>query len=407
MFNKNNKRFSNLFAAVLIFSTFMVSMGTTVLADVTGTFSSYVSIRPQTTLSEFALIDFDVENDLNVTYSMSGLRTTLHTHFGIAGVEDVIFSINATLGPFELTSELVFARFPFGWLFPFYNQLHFVKKTAIAELTLGGLTLRNLATFEDTNAFVSLTPAHAFGDVLELEAKTYHGLTFIARTGICMEAAPFSIKKHFGISPFSVNPDCATTPKPTLLFNFQELQITNLHVIYGLTGDLLIRCVDLFNCSMIKTLSLSKGLIPISFSVFSNNLLALGFGGAILSLQSPFSTLTLNIDSAWQLTSANLLIDFVLHPNNNPSRVSLDMDFAPGIGLADTDGDGEAATLILGVERMGLHFQAKGVLAGIAGVHQTATFSLTAPAGLFEFGTSATFSTTGLDIARLVITITF
>ena len=401
------KRLTKFIATTSIALIIILTGSSFVNADVTGTFSTHFSIRPQTTLSEFALINFDIENDLNVTYSMSGMSTTLHTHFGIAGLEDVIFSLNATLGPFELDTELVFARFPFGWLVPFYNTLHFVKKSVTSQLKLGGITLKNLATFEDTNAFVSLSAAHAFGDVLEVKAQSYHGLTLTARTGICMEAAPFSIKKHFGVSPYSVNPDCATTPKPTLIFNFQEFQVSNLHVFYGLTSDLLIRCVDILTCSAIKTVSVAKGLIPISFSVFSNNLLAMGFGGAILNLQSPFSSLKLVIGSTGDLVSANLLVDFTLNPDTNPSRLSIDMDFAPGIGLADTDGDGEAATLMLEVERLGLNLFAKGVLAGVPGVHQTVTLGMTAPAGLFEFSTGATFATSGLVIADLVITMVF
>ena len=387
---------------------FAITMGSIVAsADVTGTFSTHFSIRPQSTLNEFALINFDIENDLNVTYSTAGISTTLHTHFGIAGLEDVIFGLHATLGPFELDTELIFARFPFGWLVPFYNTLHFVKKSVTSQLTLGGITIKNLATFEDTNAFVSLSAAHAFGDVLEVTAQSYHGLKLTARTGICMEAAPFSIKKHFSVSPYSVNPDCATTPKPTLIFNFQEFQVSNLHVFYGLTSDLLIRCVDILTCSAIKTVSVAKGLIPISFSVFSNNLLALGFGGAILNLQSPFSNLTLHIGSTGDLVAANLLVDITFNPEINPSRLSIDMDFAPGVGLADTDGDGEAATIVLAVERLGLDLSAKGVLFGVPGVHQTVTFAMAAPAGLFQFSTGATFSTTGLTIANLVITMVF
>ena len=194
--------------ALLAVGTFV----TTATADVTGNFGTHISIRPQTTVSEISLIDFDIQNELNITAVISGLSTTFHTHFGIAGVEDVQLTTNATLGALDIEARLVFARFAFGSIDPFYDSLHFIKKIVRASIQLGGVSFTNVATFEDTNAFVSQSSAYAFGDVISLAGQTPSGVSISASAGFCMQLVPNSIKKHFRISPYSVNPDCAIDP---------------------------------------------------------------------------------------------------------------------------------------------------------------------------------------------------
>jgi hypothetical protein len=385
----------------------IVAFGANALADVTGTFSTHFSIRPQTTINEFSLLDFDVENDLTANFAFSGLISTFHTHFGIAGIEDVILTFNATLGALDVRTQLVFARFPYLWLVPFYDQLHFVKKSVITSLTIAGITLENLATFEDTNAFFSLTPAHAFGDVFQITGQTYHGTKVVATIGICMDKTPNNIKKHARLSDFSVNPDCATVPKPTLLFDFEQIQILNVPIVYGIHSSTVITCQQILACQLVKTLHIHITPIPMETSIIVSDLFGLQFGGAVILFKAGLATLELRISPTGLLIATNLNFDFILNPDSNPARLALDLDIAPGIGVADTDGDGEAATVLMWIDRLGLQFHAKGVLVGVGPVHQTATFAVSAPAGIFDLSSSATFGISGLVIANMVITISF
>ncbi len=192
-------------------------------AEVTGFFNTHISITPQTTATEVSKIDFDIENDLTVTVSISGLNTTLHTHFGIAGVEDVQLTLAATLGALDITSELVFGRFGAKCAFavgqncivrvdnpvPASDKLRFIKKRVTVNASLGGVTINNLAIFEDTAIGFGPWPSatrFGFGDVLTLSGSTPSGISISLQTGICAEQSPNVIKKHS--FPFTVNPAC-------------------------------------------------------------------------------------------------------------------------------------------------------------------------------------------------------
>ena len=180
-----------------------------VSADVTGTFGPHISLRPQSTISEIELVDFDIQNDLTLTAVISGLRTTLHTHFGIAGVEDVILDFSSTLGALDLSGQLVFARFPAGSFVPRSN-LRFLQKSIWTNISLGGVSFSNHAIFEDTDW--PQTPAFAFGDVIKILGTTPSGIEISGQTGICLDPIPNKIKKH-RIGDYTVNPHCATTPQ--------------------------------------------------------------------------------------------------------------------------------------------------------------------------------------------------
>lgn len=373
----------------------------TAKADVTGSFGTHIALIPQSTASEIELMDIDFQNELNVTAVISGLSTTFHTHFGIAGVEDIIVTSQATLGALDISTTLVFGRFPFGSVDPFYDSLSFIKKAVRASLQLGGVQFTNLAQFEDTNAFVSQTPAYAFGDVVSISGQTPSGISISAATGVCMQQIPNSIKKHFGITPYTVNPDCATEPKPDILFDFETITISGVPVAPNVTGSARINCVTVNACSLVTTFAFSGGVIPFSASLSFTDLLSLSFNGANIVLTSGAGTLTLNIGPDGTLGVVSVAVVATLNPDTNPASLTLTASATPGVGLT-------AATVALSIQRAGLSISIVAVFTGgppaqFSGI----TFSLDVPGPLLSLESDATFSNAGLVRADIWLTISF
>jgi len=389
------------FGVVLVAMLAVGIFVSTAQADVTGTFGTHIALIPQSTASEISLIDFDVQNELNITAVISGLSTTFHTHFGIAGVEDVIVTTNATLGALDIQSMLVFARFPFGDIDPFYDELHFIKKVVTANIQLGGVSFSNTAVFEDTNAFVSQSDAYAFGDVLSIAGQTPSGVSISASAGFCMQLIPNSIKKHFALLPYSVNPDCATTPKPDILFDFETINISGVPVAPSVTGSANITCVTVNACVLTTTFDFAGGPFPFSATLEFTDLLSLDFGGAVIAFTSGPGVLTLEIQPDGTLGVVGVSIVTVLNPDTNPATLVLAANAVPGVGLTD-------AIVDLSIQRAGLTFGMTAVFAGgppaqFAGV----TFSLDVPGPLLSIETETTFDSAGLVLAEIWLTVAF
>ena len=347
---------------------------TTASADVTGSFGTHIAFTPQTTVSEFAPLNFDVQNELNITFAVSGLSTTLHTHFGIAGVEDVILSLSSTLGAFDFDMKLVSARFPFGSVDPFYNELHFVMQRVTAKLNLGGVILSNDSQYEDTNAFINPTTAYAFGNVIQIDGQTISGVTLHASTGVCMQQIPSSIKKHFGVSPWSVSPDCATTPKPDLLFDFERVAVIGIPIAQGVFVDGTLNCIQTSSCAITSLVSLSGTSIPLALSLTFSDIFNLTFGGAELILTGGAGTLAIGISENGSLGAAKVDIQTALNPDTNPAIFSIKSTITPGVGMAE-------AIVDLTIERLGMTFGTRAEwLGGPPATFAGITFSLDIPA---------------------------
>jgi hypothetical protein len=373
----------------------------TAQADVTGSFGTHIALLPQTQASEISLMDIDFQNELNVTAVISGLSTTFHTHFGIAGVEDVQVTSTATLGALDVSTKLVFARFAFGSIDPFYDSLHFIKKVVRASLQLGGVQFTNTAVFEDTNAFVSQTAAYAFGDVISIAGQTPSGISIAATTGICMQQIPNSIKKHFNIVPWSINPDCATEPKPDLLFDFERITISGVPVAPNVTSSAVINCVTVNACSLVTTFAFSGGVIPFSTSFTFIDLLSLDFNGATIVLTSGAGTLSLQIGPDGSLGVVAVSVVATLNPDTNPASLTLTAAAVPGVGLTD-------ATVTLAIQRAGLSISITATFTGGPPAQFSGlTFQLDVPGPLVSLSSNAVFSAQGLLIANIWLTVTF
>ena len=345
-------------AGIILFASLFI-MSMPALADVTGSFETHIAFNPQSTASEISLLDFDIQNALNITAVISGLSISLHTHFGIAGVEDVILSTSATLGALDIQSEIVFGRF-LGSCFPFsvffnscfsnrniFNQivpvadsLLFVKKRFTMSLDIAGISLRNLSIFEDVNfrsgdPLAGQSQEFAFGDVITLAGSTPSGVSLNFQAGICAEKNANVIKKHFW--PYRVNEFCATTPKPDLLFDFEMVTIEGLPVAPNVVAAGMINCVTFQGCDLFVDLAFSGGPIPFSAILTFTNLTAVDFGGAQLIFNSGMATMTIGISSTGSLSFINVDVNATINPDTNPATLSISAAAMPGVGLVDAN----------------------------------------------------------------------
>lgn len=372
--------------------------------DVTGEFGTHVSMQPADSLiaSEISTLLFDIETDVTLTVALSGLRSTFHTHFGLAGLEDVVLTGDAVLGAFDFSSQLVFGRFGYGSITPFYADPHFVEQRVRTRATLGGLQLDNVTAIADTFAFISPNSAHAFGTVFRVRGQTPSGVGVTGETGICMEHAKQRIKKHPDLGNYSVNPHCATSPKPTLLFDFEKFVVEGIPITSGVTVDNTIVCLTTLRCEFKGALHLTGTPIPLEIAFRFPDLFDLSFEGARLSLPLDPVSLDLIVNPDASIAAAIADVSWTLNPDTNPATVDARFELVPGLGFVDVDGDEIAVTLGLSVQRQKLTYQTdvrfgEGAAAGFHSLR----FQANAPLAVGEIHASTTFTLDGLDDGTL------
>lgn len=173
------KRFLSIVAviAILTFGTYQVAQ-----ADVTGVFTIDLTLSPQTNSQEAVPFFFDMQTNLQVFVTVSGLIFGMDLGFGVTGLEFAIISLGTNLGALALRDEFVFAP-PFGcsaptWLGMADNSdggiagqctgtfvgpigssdsvnndagIAFVKKRVDLQLDIAGISFGVLALFEDVD----------------------------------------------------------------------------------------------------------------------------------------------------------------------------------------------------------------------------------------------------------------
>jgi len=312
-----SKKFLGFTLALLLAFGFY---GAVAKADVTGSFGinlgfapidcRYLTLAdPDTGLIYFfydqpceeTVYKFDLQTDLNINITVSGLTMGIHSHAGTTGFEDIILTFATTLGALDITDTFVFAQ-PFAqdvlvdgqWIdvcivepgddptsvLDDECQTLFVKKRVEASISLGGVTFSNLAMFEDVTFpnycldfyagyvdasfydIVGCIPAwkgvdvpyyygaqsqtFGFGDVVTIEGQTPSGITVRGETGICAEQLVNATKKHRW--DLRVNADCVGSTdvvKPPMLFSYEKLYIEGVPLAAGLSLDMAVLCGSL------------------------------------------------------------------------------------------------------------------------------------------------------------------
>ena len=171
---------------ILVVTTVMLGVSVAGKADVTGLFEIDLSLAPQTNSQESVPFFFDMQTNLQVNVTISGMIFGMDIGFGTTGMEFAIISIGTNLGALAIKDEFVFAP-PFGCGAPTWvgvsatlsdngdggikgqcpgrfvrtigsldgstsnGAIAFVKKRVDLQLDIAGVSFGVLALFEDVD----------------------------------------------------------------------------------------------------------------------------------------------------------------------------------------------------------------------------------------------------------------
>ncbi len=300
--------------------------------DVTGDFTTHVVMMPvaeQSPASEVGRLEFDLQNEINLSLVVSGFRATVHGHFGLAGLEDVILTLGVTVGNLNVASQLVFGRFDDDDTIPDKDQPSFIKQRVTSTFNFGGVSLENLAIVEDTN--FPQSPAYAFGDVFTISGQTTSGVSIEAQSGICADASTNSIKKHSWT--FSVVPECHQEPKPNLVYNFEKLTISGIPIASDITGKAVVECVQVQACELTQTILVSGGVVPLSATFTIEDLFRFQFESVTLTFSSGPGTLSVTLDDAGDISLIAVRLGPTINADTNPATLNVAGSVEPGEGV--------------------------------------------------------------------------
>ncbi len=156
---------------------------------------------PDNTNLEAVPFFVDFTSNLQLSVTLSGLTAAADLGFGTTGLEFAVLTADAILGVFDFTAQTVFAA-AFGPQNEILanGDISFVKKRVRVRFNLFGLTVDNLAIFENTkfthpfpdnatalNAIQS--PVYRFGNLLRLDGRTDLNIPLRMTIGICADPA--------------------------------------------------------------------------------------------------------------------------------------------------------------------------------------------------------------------------
>jgi hypothetical protein len=411
-------------------------------ADITGNFQVNITVQPipcgalpfvsftppavYPVNCENTLTKTDIETEINVNWTVSGLTLGLHAHTGLTGIEDVITTLKATLGALNIVDQFVFAV-PFAMTStlitnPSGPQSHsqpaitvinpgdllFVKKRVDISTSFAGFLLDNLAIIEDVNfpqtmsttvtSYTTANQLFRFGDLITLSGQTVSGISMAAQTGICISQKPNGLKKHN--FPFSVA-DCSA-----LLFSFENLSVTSIPLGPGLTGNLTVSCTQVISCQY--TASFTFANAPIFSSIASSITFGTPAGpftlnGATVILSSGPLTLTLSFNSLFQVSAVGVYANLTINPDSNPATLLINASSIPGTGFT-------SASTTLQVSRSGVTVSATAAFGSTSGgglAFSSLTLKAATQVGPVQLGGNASFLPAGFGGVTLQVGVNF
>ncbi len=351
--------------ATLIVMTF-IAFHVTAQADVTGSLDIDINMIPMGTQTEAVKYNIDLESNLEVNVTLSGMTLGADLGFGIPGIEFGVLSLATELGAMLVFDQFVFAT-PFaldddetvvtkngdGQI----NGVAFVSKRIGLSLNLAGVNIENLAVFEDvdfpnpfsdnviynigvTNNIVGdQTPTWGFGNQLTIIGQTVSGISIAAIFGICFEDGLKQVKKRtfFG----RVNPACAGEPSPPekslLTFDFHTFQIEGFNL-----GGVDLEMETTFTPLAPATIDVGAGfrlLDVVNINVDLEAELPSATNGFRLSgLSASVSTGALSFsfsdtDGDLAFDTGFVFTNITLNPNQNPATLTTSSTFIKDEGL--------------------------------------------------------------------------
>ncbi len=398
-------------------------------ADISGFFEITTLIIPQTTSSEVSPVRVDFENNLTTTISVGIFGWSFHGHGGITGIEDIISSAFVNLFGFRIEPKIIAAQAfqrtytPSGFPIPMcltnapgsgHCDFMLVSQRLEASITFVGVTVRNLALFEDTtfpNPLLTKPPgaiypvqsqSFGFGDVISFEGQTRSGINIHGATGLCAQNTPKKIKKHN--LPYSVNPHCAIGASSASLpffFDFEKFSITGIPIASGILLGSIVECTTIFQCELTQMLNVNTGPLPFSANFVLSNLLSFNLSSVAVSVTHGAGTLALQFETAG-IVSYSIHLAMLLNPQTLPGRLNLSLVFSPGLGITDL-------LISFGVVRSGLTATATASFVGAAGTFSFSRLTATTSAqmGIVKFDSKFTFKLSGLESAHFSAIVSF
>ena len=348
-----------------------------------------ISLRPQTTSQEKVPFDIDFEMNLDLNLDINGFLIRSDTGLGVTGTEFQIFELQFTIGQVSFSDQFVFAT-PFNMNGEAIGPLLFVKKRVATTLTINGLTIENLAIFEDVNfpdpdtsALTSYEAADqffAFGDILRVSGLTPGGVSFAFITGINADPQKTNkIKKRFFPGKVEKN--------EKLGFTVEKIRIEGL-----ILGGLIFGSETEFrpNAPFRQTLTMRFGLADlatVTAVATLTDILAPQFLGASVVIATPDIILITTLDANLNVTSQNVIATFSL---NSTIASTLFLTFVPGTGLTVLN-----ANLVISLGE-GDRFTNTISFSGTPPRFQSTQFTLDTKVGNIELTATACFSASGL-----------
>lgn len=295
----------------------------------TGRLDTLVKLIPENTEAEAVEFFFDPVSVLTLNLSFSGMAFRSEVGFGTTGPEFVVLDNRSFLGLIEFRSVLVFAS-----AFDVQNQLivppgvmqslNFIKKRIEIDFDLLGLSINNLAIFENTKftyPFTSIaqgleaiqSPAFRFGNLLQISGFTQLGLPLRLLLGLCADPVQPNIIKNraFATSACHAEPLTFTVANlsvgPLRLENIQLSSTLDFRPHTPLNGTASVR-FPIFGFAQLGT----------TFTFVSN---AITSGVSVITLAQPEQTLLLQINPDLTLKSIFLR----LRGNLDDQRFSVSM----------------------------------------------------------------------------------
>jgi len=278
-----------------------------------GSFQVNATLTPEGTQSESVNFLFDVEPNLKLNLTLSGLTLGMDVGFGITGMEFAILKLHGFLGAIDLDDEFVFAA-----AFDNKNQVlaggqvGFVKKRIRTRANVVGLIIDNLAIFEntkfkhpfssDTQALGALqTPSFHFGDLLTFSGTTPIGVPVRLVFGLCADPArPNIIKKRVFFA--------SVCDMDWLHFNVAQMRLGPIQLdALSLSSALEFRPNSPLQGSVTVRTRLLDALNVLGRATFDENDLKVQF--ALLSLSAPEQFVSVRFDKTLNLSSVSMRLN--------------------------------------------------------------------------------------------------
>lgn len=445
-------------------------------ADVTGSFDIDITLIPEGAQTEAVKFDIDFQANLQLNITLSGITFGADLGFGVTGVEFVVLSLTTNLGALGVFDQFVFAEpfacdsFPAGvtntsggivgqcsgqLVTPIGDgdgdtvidrAVGFVKKRIQLELNIAGITLTNLALFEDvdfpdiqginpstglndhehdhfgtgTPYFVGAinndiddqTPTFGFGDVISISGQTVSGITVTGATALCASGNNYIKKRSW---TWEVNKACTgafgqnrvpieeTGAKTPILFEQEDLSISGIEV-GGVSFDIFttFRPLDPISSTIIASTNILD-LADLSVTFTSNNITNLSLSSIVTVLVSGNLTIQLfDFGGDLDIDLSFVTLSVVLNPNQNPADFAITLIAIDGVGLTRAD-------FTLGISRGNINLDSTTRFSGGGNLTWTSTsFSIDVDGGGgINFGADFSYTPIGMGPTAIELDITF